>query len=471
MFQANQRRKRIIIGIVAGVAILGAVLLFSFLSQPETLPALRLAARDTTVLLTVTGTVKADRSVAISPPAQARLELVLADEGDVVQPGSVVAVLEQASVQATLAEAQARLAEASARLQTVRSGSRPETVSRLSEVVSQGELQSAALQASLAAAIAQRDDARRNAGRLSRLFKEGAVSRQEFEQATVRAKTTSDEVDRLAAEIQARRAAIGQARAQYQEARQGNRPSEIAEANAARSAAQAAVKASQVALNERSIITPIGGIVTERLQEPGELAVPGQPILRIADPTSLELEASVEEADISRVELGNEAFVVLDARPNQSLPAIVTKIGSRVANESGTIPVTIRLNASSAQGLRLLPGMQGDISIVTHRLHHALVVPTSAVMEEGGQPTVFRFADERLQQVPVRIRRLSRESVEILSGVKANDLIVLTPNPEKQKPGQRFRPVPAANDPTEQTGAAGDTYRPMMGGRAGGASR
>lgn len=399
----------------------------------------RLTREDVLASLTVTGEIRARISVAVSSPINARITDIPVDVGDRVQVGDIVAVLDQDEVQARLREAVARLNQSEAALRNVLQGTRPEEIQRLRGQVSETRAGITQSQAELTTAQARLQDAQRRARRAERLFQQEFISRQDLDQAMTEEAAATGEVQRVRGNIQAARSRLAQVQQQLLQAQRGPTEPEISEARAARQAAAAQVQAIRSEVRDRYIRSSTTGVVVERIQDPGEIAIPGQPIVRIANRSTLEGIAFVEESDLPRVSVGDRAFIVLDSRPDRPVEGTVTKIGSEVNPENGTVEVTVML-MEEATDVRLLPGMTADINIITAVLPDALVIPATSVERLNGRTVVYLLLGRRLLRQPVEIRRISLDHYEVLQGVKAGDLIASDADPDLLKI-RRVKPV------------------------------
>lgn len=437
MFEfVRQHWKRLFLGLLL---LVGMVIFLYKKLQPEGVPAVQLKREDIVASLTVTGEVKTLAYGDISAPVSARIEGITVDKGDVVSPGQVLVVLDQSAVLARLSEAQSRLGQAQAALQHVQEGSRPEEILRLEAAVQEARNAIQQQQAAVESAQATLNQAKSEVNRYESLFQEGLVSRQEYDQEVLRAQTAQAQLNQAQATLRAAGTRVSQFQQQLQQARAGATASEIREAQAARDAAASAVNAVASELSDRTLRSKISGVVTDRLKEPGEIAAPGQPIVRLVNKNLLRVEANVEEADVSKIGVSDPASVILDAYPSTPIPGRIQSIGGEVNPENGTVRVLVGLQPPAE--VQLLPGMTADVNIVTARLRQVLVLPASAVREQNGKTIVFRFQDKQIVQQPVVAKRIDLEHFQVLSGLKSGDWVALEAD-EKWLKGKRKTPQP-----------------------------
>ena len=167
---------------------------------------------------------------------------------------------------------------------------------------------------------------------------------------------------------------------------------EIARADLA--LAEASLSESQSDLAKSEIRSPIAGIVLDRAAEKGQIvaATLNAPILftLAEDLSRMELQVDIDEADIGRVAVGNEATFTVDAHPGQSFPAKITQL--RFAPEDTNGVVTYKAVLSVENDRRLLrPGMTATATITVDRQPEVLLVPMAAlryappIVEESSQ--------------------------------------------------------------------------------------
>lgn len=164
--------------------------------------------------------------------------------------------------------------------------------------------------------------------------------------------------------------------------------------------AQAQLSTAQTNLSIAQIVSPVTGVVLSRDIEPGQTVAASlnAPVLfTIAeDLTKMEVEVSVDEADVGQVKEGQTANFAVDAFPGRTFPATVTRVnvGSNSASSSSSsssssststtsssgtvVAYTAVLSVDNAQEI-LRPGMTATADIVTQELHDVLLVPNSAL--------------------------------------------------------------------------------------------
>jgi multidrug resistance efflux pump len=131
-----------------------------------------------------------------------------------------------------------------------------------------------------------------------------------------------------AEDVQAARARLAQAQATLQELLAGSRREEVAQAQAAARAAAATARGAAENLRERVIFAPRDGVVERILIADGDLIQPGTSVLRIADPSDLWLRIYVPESQLARVSVGAEAELRVDG-VDAPVVAVVESVATR----------------------------------------------------------------------------------------------------------------------------------------------
>ena len=189
----------------------------------------------------------------------------------------------------------------------------------------------------------------------------------------------------------------------------------VADADAAR-AAQATAGARRDQLVVRALID---GTVIKRDIEPGELASPSRVLAQLGDPARIRVTATVDERDIARVRLGQQALMSSDAWPGRTIAATVSEITP--TGDPNQRAFRVRLQPAAVADLPL--GLSLEVNIVTGRKDRAVLVPASAVADGK----VWVVTDGRARRRPVVTGVTGAETIEIVRGVRAGEAVVTSP--------------------------------------------
>ena len=236
------------------------------------------------------------------------------------------------------------------------------------------QLDSRDVQADLARAKAEVENAKAQLDRMNALYARDAVSKQEMENATRTYKVT-----------------------------EANRKAVLAQ------------------LSYTVVKAPFDGIITEKKVEAGELASPGQPLLKMEDSRQLRLEATVAEGDLKSVSLGDKIPILIDALGVQPLRGIVSQI--LPAGDPQTHTFTVKVDLPITPGLK--SGMFGRLQL-DKGVTQTMLVPASVIVERGELTSVFVVGSDQIGRLRwVKVGRRIDNQVEILSGVNVGERVLL----------------------------------------------
>jgi RND family efflux transporter MFP subunit len=195
---------------------------------------------------------------------------------------------------------------------------------------------------------------------------------------------------------------------------------ELADAQADLAGAQATLEAADAIAARSTVRATFDGIVARRAHNPGDLveATTSDAVLRVIDPSRLEVSVSVPIADVARVTIGAPARLTGgDSGPALSVvsrPAVV---------EPGTAAVPIRLTIKGSTALPV--GAPVEVEIDAEEHHGVVVVPTVAIVREGEETAVFVVADNKAERRTVMLGAADDHRTEVRSGVKAGEMIIV----------------------------------------------
>ncbi|MES9968183.1 MAG: efflux RND transporter periplasmic adaptor subunit [Sedimenticola sp.] len=318
-----------------------------------------------TVSNTRAGTVKACRRAKLSPGIGGQIAVLEIREGDRVRSGTLLLSLCNKDLMAEIAlnQAEAAAAKASAR--------------------------SACLQAQVA---------RREADRVGRLRKSGAVS--------------EDRVDKAETEAQAMQASCESA-------------------NATARVATARVEVIRSQLERTQLIAPFDGIVAEINGELNEYVTPSPPgiatppAVDLIDNTCFYVAAPIDEVDAPKIAVEQTARVSLDAFGERRFPGTVRRIAPYVLDlEKQARTVDIEVEFTHTEDIKeLLAGYSADVEIILDLRKEALRIPTEAVLDD--EQVYLLLEDEGvLEKRKIKTGMSNWDHTEVLEGLETGDLVV-----------------------------------------------
>jgi RND family efflux transporter MFP subunit len=152
----------------------------------------------------------------------------------------------------------------------------------------------------------------------------------------------------------------------------------------------------------------------------GEMAMPGQPLLRIEDNKNLRLEVTVREQDILQVRPGQAMKVQIDALHGREIAGRVAQVVS--ASDVRTHSFIVKIDVPAEKGL--ITGMYGK-ALFSIGKHEAILIPRSAIVEMSGITGVYIIAPEGTAQFQlVSLGAEHGDQVEVVTGLKNGDRVV-----------------------------------------------
>ena len=317
------------------------------------------------------GTLEARRSYAIGPTVAGRVAAVHVDQGDAVSVGQLLAEMDPVDLESR---------------QTA-SGA---TAARAQQLV-------AAAQATLAEATSRAHLAQASAQRYADLRRKNFVSQ--------------EAADAKGHEAAAARAAKDAATAALAAARDEGQRAQAEQAGLGKSRAHL------------RLISPIAGVISARLAEPGSTVVAGQAVVQVIDPASRWLRVRIDQGRSTGLAVGMNADIVLRSRPDTVLKGQVERVdlvGDAVAEER------IANVAFASPPDNLAIGELAEVRLHLPPVEKALAVPATAIKRIGQVDGVWRRQDGRAVFVPIKAGATSTDGMtQILDGIAADTEVIV----------------------------------------------
>jgi RND family efflux transporter MFP subunit len=330
--------------------------------------------------LNASGYVVAQRKAAVASKGTGRLEFLAVEEGSRIKQGQIIARLENADLQAASAQARANLDAVRANLNQIR---------------------------------AEIKNDRLRFERYQKLVQSKAIAQSDFD----------------ATEAKLNQALAAEAASQSQI-----------------KAAEAALRATEVALEYTLIKAPFDGVILTKNADVGEVVAPfgssvnaKAAVVTMADLDSLIVEADVSEINLGKVRAGQPCEITLDAFPEERFPGQVHMIVPTADRSKATVLTKVKF---LKRDVRVLPEMSAKVAFLTRPLDPGekprLGVNPAALSFKNGKVSAFLLNGEAVREIPVTKGSPLADLVEIASGLKAGDKVVLGP-PKGLKDGSRVK--------------------------------
>jgi HlyD family secretion protein len=281
--------------------------------------------------------------VAIAPIEVARVVGLYVRRGDALKAGDRIATLETADAEIAVHNAEAALAQAKAELANILYGRRPEEI--------------ASIEASLKAAQVQQDDAGRTLDRKKDLFNRGFAPQADLDSSQTAYDVAASKVRELTANL-----AVAKLPA---------RDEEIASARNKVAQSQAALDNAHWRLEQRQLVAPSVGHVSDIIRRIGEVAGPSAPVVTFLPEGAVKVKVYVPAAALSSLAMGQElslrcdgcekgltAAITYIAREPEFTPPVIYSLESRQ-----TLVYLIEARAAHDKPLRLQPGQIVDVDL------------------------------------------------------------------------------------------------------------
>ena len=373
---------------LAIVAAVAAVVVYRLRYAPVSVDANVVVLAPITEEVTGTGTLEARVSAIISPKISGLVTQVLADQGDRITKGQLLATLYDGELREQLEIAKADLAATKA------------GVDRAA--------------ADIASAEATATQARAAYGRDAQLASKKFVSPEDLEKSQQQRDIAEALLKRArAAKVEIDRQVIkGDETLRYYDER----------------------------LADTKITSPFDGLVVRRSREPGDIAVPGSEILQIISTEEMWVSAWVDETAIASLAVGQPARVVFRSAPEKPYGGMVARMSPLADRETREFLVDVTAKE--------LPetwavGQRAEVHIQTARKDQALLVPQRTIVWQKGRSGLFVNMAGHAQWRSVTLGLRGVEDVEVAEGLTAGETVISLHDP-KEKPLTEGRAVTAA---------------------------
>lgn len=371
----------IILIVMIGLLYLQGV--FSPAVQVEAVSVTKVYPSQTFTLLNASGYVVAQRKAAVASKVTGRLVSLDVEEGSHVKEGQIIARLENEDAKAFRDQAEANLNAARHNVEQAK---------------------------------AELHDAILLFNRNKELLSKGFVSQTEFD--------------------------ISEAR--YKKA--------VAAVNAAESLVKsnaAALKNADVSIEYTLIRAPFDAVVLTKNADIGDIITPlgaaanaKAAVVTIADMNSLQVEADVSESSLEKVKAGQPCEIQLDALPDSRFRGVVHTVVPTADRSKATVMVKIRFKDKTN---RILPEMSAKVAFLSREVKSEeqksrTALNPSALLTRNDKKSVFLIKGNRAIETPINVGTQLGDMIEVLSGVKAGDSVVLKPL-NKIKNGSRIKVI------------------------------
>jgi len=365
----------IMIGLIAAFYFKGKAIEVEVVNVSQIYPS------QTFTLLNASGYVVAQRKAAVASKTTGRIISISVEEGNHVKKGDIIARLENEDVSALREQASANLDAAYANLQQ---------------------------------ANAEKHDADVNFNRYKELLRSELVSGNVYDSA---------------------------------EARYKKAVAAVAEAEASVKANKAALNSAEVSIEYTLIRAPFDAVVLTKNADIGDIITPlgaaanaKAAVVTIADMSSLQVEADVSESNLKYVKLGQPCEIQLDAFQELRFRGEVHMIVPTADRSKASVMIKVKFLDKDS---RILPEMSARVAflertVTVEEQKPRTAINPAAIITKGSKKTVFLIKKDRAVETTISTGEQLGDMIEVLSGIKSGDRVVLTPL-DKLKDGVRVK--------------------------------
>src|SRR3989304_9769656 len=174
-----------------------------------------------------------------------------------------------------------------------------------------------------------------------------------------------------------------------------------------------------------TVSAPISGTVVERSVVLGEAVEPNKHLFHIVDLSKVIVEGDVFESDVSKVKLGQNARIRLDAYPDRVFSGTVSFVASQLDPQKRTLHLWVSVD--NKEGL-LKPELFARVALVVEHSREALTVPVEAIIDDGAEKFVFVKNGNQFIRQDVATGVSDDRYVEIADGLYPGDQVVTDGN-------------------------------------------
>jgi membrane fusion protein (multidrug efflux system) len=201
-----------------------------------------------------------------------------------------------------------------------------------------------------------------------------------------------------------------------------------------------ALRLSKRELADRRILSPVNGIIDKRSIDPGEMAMPGQPLVVIQAVDAVRVLTYVTEKEINRLQLGSETSISTAGALGRRYVGRIESIGAKADPSTGNFSIKIAI--SNSDGL-LRPGMTAQVIMEDLKDQEAILIPDTTLVDRDRRRVAYKVVDGKAVEVAPIVSLSYGEKVHVLSGLQAGDQLIVE-GMEFVKHGSPVKVIPSS---------------------------
>ncbi len=282
-------------------------------------------------------------NVIVSSKVNGEIKKILYDEGQFVNEGDTVMLIDHETLQLQLDQAEAGVESAKAQLNLLKNGARKEDVKQAEEAVKQAQV--------------NYDLAEKDKERMENLKESNSISQNQY--------------DNALAKFELSQAQLKSSKENLAKLKNFARPEELQQAEANLNRQTAGAKLLKKSINDSYVQSPINGVIVDKFFERGETVTQMTSLFKVADLRTVDLVIYVSEEELGKVQLGQKAAVSVDAYPGKTYSGKVTYISPeaeftpkniQTKDERTKLVFAVKIRIDNPK-YELKPGMPADASV------------------------------------------------------------------------------------------------------------
>ena len=188
---------------------------------------------------------------------------------------------------------------------------------------------------------------------------------------------------------------------------------------------QALLKNAQNILSGAILKAPFDGIITDIKFEEGDTVTASNKIINIANPNDVEFTGDVDEVDVLYLKQNLKAIILTDALKDVELDGEVFNVASASTASGGVRSFQVKISVKIPRNIKLKDGLSATARVITKAKYGINLIPIQSLYGTFDNPTVKIIKDGEIIEQIITIGDSDAIWVEVLSGVKPNDMIVM----------------------------------------------
>lgn len=422
MAEPETQKKRSSRWWIVGIIVLLVVAVVWFLRRSKTVETTHPRRVSLTETIASSARVGGVQESAVGAQFTGTVEHLFVKIGDRLKAGDPIATLKNDVTQRQKDQAQTAVQTAQAKLAQASRHPLPSEIDEARHSITEAQAQQQQLEAELKLASSQLE-------RSQSLYRQGLISREQFDNATANERS-------LRARLASARATIKVRQAKLETLEKTPRAEDVMVAKAQLSEAEQALQVATQQTREAIVHAPYAGIVTTLNAQEGQTVGAAGVVNMVSD--DLEIRVDLDENNLADLALGQKAVLSSTAFPGQTFDGHVTDAGAAVDEKRGV--VTIKITADNPPAW-LKPGQTVNVNLLTNEKADRLLVPSTAVLRQGSRSIVYVIRDGHATEQVVLTRPSVKEGVPIADGLSPEDVVIVDASAVKAGQAVRARGV------------------------------